>query len=466
MSLPGSRMSSFPCRVFRHLVVLLLLTGWSTQPALAANLPGTTRWTGEVRLAEAVNVPRGATLTIAAGTRIVASSSEAVLAVSGKLLVEGTQAAPVVFETPAGWRGIQFVEGEKGSLIRHARFTRAASAISTIATDFTLANSEFQGCEFAVKLEREANPIIENNWFADNGIGIANEMKSAPTIRNNRFSGHTKTAIFASHGSRGPITGNRFVENQQGLGLIQRYEGVVTDNQFNGNETAIFCNQTQSTPRIEHNRFEGNKVAVANISFAYPTVVNNHFLSNGTALHNDQYGSALVEHNLFRGNGTALHNNKKSNPKVRLNRFEKNDLALFCDFSSYPEVKQNNFIDNAMGVKLGIYQSADWEKRSGSRQLMQREASARQSQNPLLAKAPTEFSDSVDVTGNWWGKETALLAAAGEKGNVTMFHDRHDQPEVSYEKDGYGPGNFRLDRIQFAPWLKDAVPGAGASEKP
>lgn len=447
-------------------LLLLLLLGLTVFPVMAADLPGTTRWSGEVKLTEAVNIPRGAKLTIAAGTRVVAPSPETLITVGGKLLIEGTPAAPVIFETPPGWQGIQFAEGEAGSRIRHARFSRAAVAISTVATDFTVANSEFKGCEFAVKLEREANLIIEDNLFVDNGIGIANEMKSAPTIRNNRFSGHTKTAIFASHGSSGPISGNHFTKNKQGIGLIQKYEGVLADNQFTGNETAIFCNQTQNTPRIERNRFEGNKVAVANISFAYPAIANNQFLANETALHNDQYGSALVEHNLFRGNETALYNNKKSNPKVSFNHFEKNKLALFCDFSSYPEVRQNNFADNGMAVKLGIYQSADWEKRSGSKPLMQREASARQSQNPLLAKVPTEFTDVVDVSGNWWGKDTAQLVAAGEKGNVAFFHDRHDQPEVSYEKEGYGPGNFRLDRIQFAPWLKATVPGAGVKAKP
>jgi len=445
------------------LLAILLL---AAPAAVAADLAGSTRWSGEVKLTEPVNVPPGATLTIMAGTRVVAQSPEAFITVAGKLLVEGTPAAPVVFDTPAGWRGLQFVEGETGSHIRHARFARAASAISTIATDFTVANTEFHGCEFAIKLEREANPVIENSWFVDNGIGIANEMKSGPSIRNNRFSGHTKAAILASHASRGPITGNRFVENQQGIALIQRYEGLLADNQFSANETAIFCNQTQNTPRIERNRFEDNRVAVMNVSFAYPVIVNNQFLNNGTALHNDQYGSPLVEHNLFRGNGKALYNYRKSNPQVRLNRFESNELALYCDFSSYPEVKQNNFIGNAMGLKLGIYQSADWEKRSGSKALMQREASARQSQNPLLAKVPTEFNDLVDVSGNWWGKETALLAAAGEKGNVAIFHDRHDQPEVSYEKEGYGPGSYRLDRIQFAPWLNEAVPGAGPADKP
>lgn len=434
--------------------------------AQAGDLPGATRWSGEVKLNEAVSVPLGSTLNIAAGTRLVARSPDAILIISGKLFVEGTQAAPVIFDAPSGWRGIQFVEGESGSRIRYARFAKAEMAISTIATNFEVSNSEFQGCEFAIKLEREASPLIENNWFVDNGIGIANEMKSAPVIRNNRFSGHTKTAILASHASRGPITGNRFVENLQGVHLLQRYEGQIADNQFTANDTAILCNQTQSTPRIEHNRFEDNRVAVANLSFSYPVISENQFINNVTAVHNDQYGSTTVEHNLFRGNGTALYNNRKSNPKVRLNRFERNELALHCDFSSYPEVKENNFEGNTMGVKLGIYQSADWEKRSGSTTLMQREASARQSQNPLLSRAPTEFNDIVDVSGNWWGKDTHHLVAAGEKGNLGMFHDRHDQPEVSYEKEGYGPGNYRLDRIQFSPWLNEAVPGAGVTRKP
>ena len=180
------------------------------------------------------------------------------------------------------------------------------------------------------------------------------------------------------------------------------------------------------------------------------------------AVRNDQYGSPLLENNLFRGNQTALYNYRKSNPKVVRNQFEENQLALFCDFSSYPEVKQNNFVSNTMGVELGIYQSADWEKRSGSKAIMQREALARKSQNPLLAKAPTEFRDAVDVSDNWWGEQNALLAEAGKDGNVAIFHDRRDQPKVTYE--GYGPESYRLDRVHYTPWLELPVPDAGPLE--
>ncbi len=452
----------------RKISLILLVTALAMLPqAVAAKtLSGTTRWSGTVNLDEAVTVPRGATLIVTAGTTVVPKNADALINVSGKLLVEGTAAAPVVFKGKGDWRGIEFFEGENGSRIRFARFSGASAALSTIATPFAVSDSHFEKCEFAIKLVREGSPTIENNTFADNGIGVSSEMKSNPRIRGNRFNKHSKSAIVASHGSRGDITDNQFTDNQQGIALIQRYEGRLANNQFVGNETAVFCNQTQSTPVIDKNRFEKNKLAIVNFSFSYPVVSNNQFLNNGKALQNDQYGSPVVENNLFNGNATALYNNKKSNPKVRLNQFDNNELALFCDFSSYPEVRQNNFSGNKMGVKLGIYQSADWERRSGSRGIMQREAEARQSQNPLLAKAPTQFNDIVDVSGNWWGKDTALLTAAGDKGNVAIFHDRLDQPEVSYEKEGFGPGKFKLDRIQFAPWLKDAVAGTGPKGKP
>ncbi len=93
---------------------------------------------------------------------------------------------------------------------------------------------------------------------------------------------------------------------------------------------------------------------------------------------------------------------------------------------------------------------------------MQKEATARKSQNPLLAKAPDSFDDFVDVSGNWWGDDTAKLAVLGD-GNSELFYDRHDKPEVTYED--YGPGVYRLDRVQFLPLLEEPVEEAGPVEK-
>jgi len=444
---------------------LVFLTTISS--ALAIDVPstikGNVRWKGEIVLKNVVTVATGATLTISPGTVVRSVNVEARIIVQGLLKVVGTSTAPVTFATTDGWRGIELVEAPKGSEFRHVRFKGAETAISSLATPFELSDSNFLQCATAVKLLREAGPIIERCLFADNDIAIDNEMKSSPVIRLNTFRGNRKTAIISSHNSVGPIEKNLFEKNVQAIAILQKYTDQIVGNRFIENDVAIFCNQTQSTPLIKENEFKKNKKALLNFSFSYPVVENNTFIENEAALFNDQYGSPLVVHNLFRENKTAVHNNRKANPKIEKNRFEKNALALFCDYSSYPEVRGNNFEGNAMGVELGIFQSADWEKRAGSKSIIQEEAASRRSQNPLIAKIPTEFNDYVDVSGNWWGKDTSRLAAAGSEGNVEFFFDRKDKPKITYE--GYDKETYVLDRVVFSPWLKAAVKDAGPVKK-
>jgi nitrous oxidase accessory protein NosD len=436
-------------------LTVLFLTG----SALAQELNGKVRWSGEVVLDEPVLVHRDATLTIAAGTQLVIKDPKVKISVQGLLLVNGTEAAPVSFTGLSGWEGIEFMEAPKGSVIRWADFHSAKTAIASFETDFLVENCTFEEGEFGVRLLRESSPKIVDSLFRNNHIGIANEMKSDAEIRGNRFIGQQRSAIIASHNSKGLIIDNHFEKNKQGIALQQRYPDRISKNTFIDNETAIFCNQTQNTPMIEQNHFEGNDYAVLNFSFSFPAIKNNTFIKNKTAVHNDQYGSPLVENNLFRDNDTALYNYRKSNPQVFLNDFEQNRLAILCDFSAYPEVKNNNFLGNQMAVKLGIYQSADWEKRSGSKSIMQRESAARKSQNPLLAKVPVKFNDFVDVSGNWWGDDTSQLEQVGEDGNAAVFYDRQDLPEVTYKD--YGSGVYQLDRIHFAPWLAEPVKDTG-----
>ena len=215
----------------------------------------------------------------------------------------------------------------------------------------------------------------------------------------------------------------------------------------------------KNTPLIKGNKFEQNETALINFSFAYPAVEDNQFVDNTMAVRNDQYGSPLMQHNLFRKNGTAIYNYRKSSPVLERNLIENNDLALYCDYSSYPRVRENHFIANKVAVELGIYQSADWEKRSGSKPLMQKEAAARKSKNPMLAQAPTTFTDVVDVSGNWWGVETDGMKTAAENANLPIFFDRKDKERVTYE--GFGPGSYLLDQVEFRPLLDQPVPTVG-----
>ena len=441
------------------LPVLLFWTATALAVEAPATVRGAVRWQGTVALPGVVTVAPGAELTIAAGTEVRPQTAAAKLLVKGVLRVEGSAGAPVTFAAPAGWQGIELAEAAPGSRLEYAVFSRAATALSSIATGFTLRHCTFRDGETAIKLLREATPLIEDNLFAGNRIGIDSEMKSTATIRRNRFVGQKNTAILLSHSSVGAITGNVFEKNKQGIGVLQKYPDRISGNRFADNDTGIYCNQTQSTPHISGNTFEQNRVGLENLSFASPLVENNTFRGNDIAIRNDQFGAPRVVHNLFRANRTALYNYRKSNPVVEKNRIETSGVAIFCDYSSYPEVHQNNFRQNAMGVKLGIYQSGDWERQFGSQAGARQAARMHNRPRPQIDRPVAKIADVIDVSNNWWGADTAKLKKAGPEGNLAMFYDRRDQARVRYE--GFDAQGYVFDQIRFAPWLTAPVADGG-----
>lgn len=444
-------------RIAASFCALFVLTG-SVQASDARIGSEKIRWSGEIRLDAPLNVAKGVVLELAPGTVVRPSVPGARIVVHGAVQVLGTATQPVFFDAPAGWQGIELSETGMPSSFVFAEFKGADVAISSSRARFTVQHSRFRDCTVAVRLVRESFPLVEDSIFDGNQIGIASETKSVATIRRNLFRGHHKSAILASHGSRGTIEKNRFEQNVQGIAMLQNYPDTVLNNTFIGNQTAVYCHQTQDSPDITGNTFVENVLAVANVSFASPRIRNNTFVDNETAIHNDQLGAAQIRHNLFRGNKTAIYNYRKSHPVVENNLLEENGLALFCDYSSYPVVHRNNFRNNRMGVKLGIYQSGAWEKRFGGQIAAQQDA-ARKTRTPRKVEGVTEVRDAVDVSLNWWGDDTAKLKRAGAEGNLEMFHDRMDQPAVVYE--GFGPESYALDVIRYTPWLNAPVVDSG-----
>ncbi len=449
-------------RVSKLLLLLCLLPSWCWSAVTL--IKGEQHWSGQVELAGPMQVAPGALLTIEAGTRVVPQSSDAKLSVRGRLQVKGSSASPVHFVAPEGWQGIEFVEAEAGSQIRSTEFTGGRTAVTIIATSPEISRSRFAGCEIAVQLLRESNALIAENHFVENQVGLKVGLKSNPQVLKNRFERQEKTAVEVSNGSGGLFEGNTLRENTYGMVLQQKLQGEIRGNSFSKNKVALLAVQTRNTPLIEGNQFSDNEEALQAFSFSYPAIQQNRFVDNGIAVHNDQFGSPLIEGNLFRNNDTAIRNNRKSNPKIQSNNFTDNRLVMFIDYSSYPEVKQNNFLANRQVAELGIYQSADWEKKAGSKGLVMQKAQARASRNPLLAQAPTEFSDQVDLSGNWWGEDTTQLEAAGPDANLELLFDRRDKPQVSYP--GYGEESYQLDLIVYAPWLEQPVENAGPQEAP
>jgi len=418
-------------------------------------------WQGQVELTDEVVIEPQGVVTIRPGTHIKIAAPEHQIRVYGRLQIDGTEQQPVFFDTVAQWQGIHFVEAAAGSVIGYAHFRDCQDAVSVIATSPEIVNSQFHQCAAGIKLLRESNSVVRDNLFKNNELGLSIEMRSNPQVSGNQFIENRGSGILVSNKSRGLITKNIFDKNQQAIGLLQPYADSVKDNIFRENQVGIYCYQTQSTPTIEANLFEKNVLALVNFSFSFPVVRNNTFSDNQTALKSDQFGSATIEHNLFQNNETAIYLNRKSNARITLNQFTANKLALLIDYSSYPQVQQNNFTQFSEAARLGIYQSADWEKRSGSKPLLMKEAKARGSKNPMLSQAPAQFNDVVDLSSNWWGEQNPLLSHATHAENLPQFFDRKDQPTVVYE--GFGPESYALDEIQFQPVLSAPVKNAGVT---
>jgi len=450
---------SFLKLIFSLLGAFFALTATVCSAESGKGLQGNLTWRDNVLLDAVLRIEPGEELVIAPGTTVRPQSTSAKIIVAGTLRVEGSADAPVVFSAPPGWEGIEFIEATDQSSISYAHFSQAEIAISSVSTNFRLAHCRFVDGGTAVKLLRESSPTITDSLFSGNRIGIHSEMKSNATVRQNRFVGHKTAAILAAHNSLGAIEANTFEENRHGIDLMQKYSDRISRNHFSHNDVGIYCNQSQKTPRIFGNDFVGNRIGVENTAFSSPDIENNRFSDNDIALRNDQLCSPKIGHNLFRDNRTAIYNYRKSNPDVQKNRFEINGLAIFCDYSSYPAVHQNDFARNGMAVRLGIYQSGDWERKFNSKTIMMEQVSSRNGRSPLPEQMPGPIADTVNVSHNWWGEDTIKFKQAGPGGELEMFHDRRDQPEVFYE--GYGPGGYALDVVVFEPWLTAPVADSG-----
>ena len=420
---------------------------------IAGELHGAVHWSGEVLLTGPVVVPAGARLDIAPGTRVRAATADSTLRIQGVLQVAGEAEAPVEFLTPHGWQGILVDRPQEPPRIRHARFSKAAVALSVQAAEMHLDQVVFRDCTTAIKALREAHLLVMGSRFERNQVGVDADLKSLVDVRDSVFTMHGEAGVRVTNGCRLNVFSSRFADNGAGIVLLQKISGEIRETRFVNNDRGLNCSRIGEGLLVRGNLFEQNRIALESGTFSQPLLSDNRFLGNGTAVKSDQFATGEFLHNLFEGNGTALQNTRRADPLVSHNVFSSNGVAVFCDFSSYPRIRDNNFLDNPLAVKLGSFQSAAGARPPGT----QREAGFSGPAQPRAgADAPTQ--DFIDASSNWWGEDTAQLAAGGSGGNPSIFFDRKDQPEVEL---GDSEGGGVLDVVHFSPWLGAPVLDAG-----
>ena len=452
----------------------MLLTGLTVSPAhgaesaetdsgshvIPAEISGEVVLEGDLVLEGNVQVKGEAVLIIRAGT-VIQPRPGSGMTVQGQLRIEGEKGRLVVFAPAEGvqWKGVTFLTGAEGT-ISWMEMSGAETALSLIASRISVENAGIGGSRTAIHLVREAVAQIANCDLEGNRIGIAVDMKSVGRISGCLFEGN-EVGLGIASGGLPEITGNRFVGNSLGIQILQRYPGKIEGNLFKKNKAGVRLYQNGPDTVIEKNRFVDNTdAAVLALSYTSPMIRNN-FMSGGKyGIFANQFSSPGIIDNRIEKMEEAVHLNKKNASKFVGNVVADSKIGLFCDFSSYPHIRDNLFTGNDLHIKLGKFQSSNWEARAGSKGMVMQTAARAGSRNPRLAQGSEEFPEFVDATGNWWDKKTLReMKKKGEVAEISTFFDGNDMPEVTYE--GFGDESYTLDKVVYLPVLEKEPVTAG-----
>ncbi|OGU16155.1 MAG: hypothetical protein A2076_05820 [Geobacteraceae bacterium GWC2_53_11] len=172
-----------------HFVAFLFLLFFVVSPGIshAVTLTKDTVWTGEVRVAEDVLVPRGITLTVRAGTIIRIAAAESTktdpefisplteITIRGKLVVEGTGKAPVTFsgeeKRNASWAGIAIDQGT--AEVSAVQVHDSEAAFTVLDGSLNMTGSLLSRNRYGVVAHGSAaNARIEGSRITENEYGV------------------------------------------------------------------------------------------------------------------------------------------------------------------------------------------------------------------------------------------------------------------------------------------------------
>jgi hypothetical protein len=188
-----------------------------------------TAWRGTVIIADDFQVPRGRTLRVLAGTRVLVRPADTTKTepeyldnateclVRGRLLVEGTADRPVVFEplpvegggeAGARWGGIIFDGG--GGEIRHARLAGAETGVTLLGSSPTIADTGIAGVRQGIAVHRGSAPRLLRVTVAAEDVGVACWPWSSPSLEAVDSRAGEHEGLLVAPGARPRISGSFF----------------------------------------------------------------------------------------------------------------------------------------------------------------------------------------------------------------------------------------------------------------
>lgn len=414
--------------------LILAVLGLTPESGWALVLEQDTVWRGRVAVAEEVVVALDATLLIEPGTRIEFSSpgkeegsAPVRLTVLGKLIAQGTAEAPILFtsaaEKPAAgdWSGLVFENNVETSVsrLRHCRIEYADTALSGTLAALVVEDAQLRNNTLALLAQKKFSGGMFNCEFLDNDNGARFAQNSRFKVENCRI-------------------------------LRTRGDGVLCDK--------------NSSPAIANCEVgDSGSAGIRCLSGSSPTIEGCLIRDNRVGTHVEMKSHPELRRNDILANGTGVHAEKLVAPLLVGNRIADNGVGIYCNYSGYPLIRENRIENNReFAIVLGDNQSREVDRmlpEAKNRKLQQSgkdlPAAAQELAEDRLA---TEEHPELlfDARDNWWGEAaTAQMKKLGGAGDVVIFEDFFDRPEVEYQGRKY-----LRDAVLFAPWAE--VPPAEA----
>ncbi len=459
------------------LLVLVLLTLFATslfalEPVIEYEpriIRGERIWEGTIHVKGEIVLPKESRLIVKPNTKVIFYNIGA-FKVFGTIQIKGEMGKEIIIDVSDKMKkqnkkfgGLILSRIPKDSFITGAVIRNANVAISATETTIPITNNVIEDCLTAIEMFQGANSEIAVNLIKNCGNGIKVSMKYDPIIRKNYIKNIDNSGIMIVQSSRAKILNNTISYCTDGIATSQGVKARIEGNVISYCTTGIYVYQVDQEEKLIANHITNCYTAIKCAGFAKPDITGNYLAENEAGISTFHFSSPLIQNNDIIGNSKGIIAYKKANAKISKNNIIDNDVGLFIDFSSYPTISYNNLIDNTFAVKLGTFQSADWEKSVGSADIMKKEAQRRQSKANFAAVDLQGIKDVVDMTKNFWGEEvTKELEEKGSGKDISVIYDYYDKNMVKY--DGYGDKEYKLDKVDYNNWYKKLIEGCGRKE--
>ena len=205
---------------------------------------------------------------------------------------------------------------------------------------------------------QNSNPVIENNYIADNKWYGIQCSKSSPLINGNTISNNGEYGIYCFLSSS-KISRNK-IFNHKNIGIYSHNATTIIDeNTIYDNNNGIFCDL--GLIDIINNEIFNNTNGIYS-NYSSPKISNNKIFNNKYGILSYSYSQPIIIENVIFNNTYGIFSNSSSFFDIFDCEITNNDYGIYVSKTSSLTMKNNIISDNRIrGMFIGEYSFTIWE---------------------------------------------------------------------------------------------------------